>query len=74
MLRAFEPIRSRRCSFLVAGRLDQNDASSPRFLTLSDIDVPPPLASLFLPLPEEVFREDVSSSEIRRRLAGEAGS
>ena len=61
--------RHHGCKFVVAGRLDSGTG---RFLTLSDVSVPPELTDLFLDLPEDAFRADVSSSEIRERAAREA--
>lgn len=57
---AFKEIRRAGCQFLVAGRL-QDD----RFLTLADVSVPAGYQELFTALPEEQFRVDVSSTEIR---------
>ena len=53
------------CSFLVAGRLE---AASGRFMTMTDVQVPEELAGLFEDIPEETFRADISSTEIRERL------
>lgn len=61
MLAAFEEIRRAGCQFLVAGRL-QDD----RFLTLADVPLPAGYRELFTALPEERFRVDVSSTEIRQ--------
>lgn len=62
MARSLEAVRAAGCYFLVAGRV-QDD----RFLTLSQIEVPPPFADLFVQIPEWRFRADISSTEIRRR-------
>jgi nicotinamide mononucleotide (NMN) deamidase PncC len=61
---ALGSVRAHGCRFLVAGRL-QGD----RFLTLADIALPPSLADLFLELPEQMFRADISSSAIRAQQA-----
>ena len=61
MLEALDAIRSRGCRFLVAGR--ESDGG---FRTLADIGVPPEFDDLFDGLPEEAFRKDVSSTQIRR--------
>ncbi len=60
MMSAFMEMKSLGCSFLVAGRI-QNDG----FKTLDDVSVPDELADMFTPIPESVFREDISSTEIR---------
>lgn len=57
---ALEELRSLGTAFLVAGRYRDR-----RFLTLSDLDVPPYAKELFDELPEEEFREDLSSSQLR---------
>lgn len=62
MLQAFADIRQNDCRFLVAGRKVDG-----RFLTLSDLAVPPSLADLFIGLSEDEFRLDISSSEIRNQ-------
>ena len=61
---ALRTLQARGCRFLVAGRVQQD-----RFLTLLDLTVPEAFQPLFLPLPEEAFRVDLSSTAIR-----EAGS
>lgn len=61
MHEALAAIRDAGCRFLVAGRRVRGE-----FLTLAAIDVPSGFERLFECLPEEVFRADVSSSEIRR--------
>ena len=61
MADSLEQIRSGGCRFLVAGRLDEEG----KFQTLSAIDLPPAHADLFEAIPEEEFRLDLSSTEIR---------
>ena len=61
MLEALTAIRAQGCSFLVAGR-----ESEAGFRTLRDIPVPEGYEDLFEELPEEAFRRDVSSTQIRR--------
>lgn len=61
---ALERIRNHECRFLVAGRVDEGV-----FRTLKDIAVPPRFAGLFVELPESAFRVDLSSTEIRAKLA-----
>jgi hypothetical protein len=64
---AMAAVARHRCSFLVAGR-----RVGGRYSTLTDVELPlpPPLRGLFRELPEESFRYDISSSEIRTRGAG----
>ena len=52
--------------FWVAGRLHET-----KYLTLSDISIPPQFAALFAPIPEGDFRVDISSTELRSRENGE---
>ncbi len=59
---ALEAIRAAGCSFLVAGRLAEG-----RFRTLADLALPPDCADLFIPIPEALFRADISSTELRAR-------
>lgn len=59
---AMERIAARGCRFLVFGRR-QDD----RFLSLGDLDLPPPLKGLCQEVPFEEFHEDISSTEIRLR-------
>lgn len=63
MYAALEAIRTAGCRFLVAGRFDEGT-----FHILSDISLPPAYNDLFLELPEEQFRVDLSSSTIRESL------
>lgn len=60
---ALERIRLRGCRFLVAGRVDQG-----AFRTLADVRMPGGFEDLFVELPEGVFREDLSSTEIRSEV------
>jgi hypothetical protein len=60
---ALDEIGNSGGSFLVAVRVD----SGARLRTLSDIPVPRRYAGLFSEIPEERFRVDTSSSEIRAR-------
>jgi hypothetical protein len=59
--RALGQVRASRCRFLVAGR-----KSGDAFQTLADVHVPPEFSDLFRAIPEESFRVDVSSTELRR--------
>ena len=69
MRRALEEVARHGCSFLVAGRLVEG-----RYRTLADValPLPPALRALFRELPEESFRCDISSSEIRAQGAQRA--
>ena len=60
MLTALAEIWARGCSFLVAGR--QVGGS---FRTLDEVAIPQGFQPLFLAIPEERFRADVSSTELR---------
>ena len=62
MLNALDEIRSHGCHFLVAGRLDEGT-----FEILSDIPLPEALRDLFEEIPEQEFRRDISSTELRRK-------
>jgi nicotinamide mononucleotide (NMN) deamidase PncC/nicotinic acid mononucleotide adenylyltransferase len=50
------------CRFLVFGRVEGD-----RFLTLSDLALRPSLAAICQEVPEDAFRQDLSSTELRRR-------
>ena len=58
-------IYSMGCRFLVAGRIDNGN-----YRSLRDVAVPDEVVDLFTPIPEGLFREDVSSSEIRASSGG----
>jgi hypothetical protein len=60
---ALEEIANSGCSFLVAVRID----ATGRVHALDDIPVPRRYADLFTEIPEQRFRVDTSSSEIRGR-------
>lgn len=59
---AIEQIVARGCRFLVFGR-----AQDGQFVGLSQIELPEPLRSASREVPGERFREDVSSTELRRQ-------
>jgi hypothetical protein len=63
---ALEEIANSGGSFLVAVRLD----AAGRVRALNDIPVPRRYADLFTEIPEQRFRVDTSSSEIRARARG----
>ncbi|NTU83470.1 MAG: hypothetical protein HGA45_29555 [Chloroflexales bacterium] len=60
MLAAMATLRAAGCRFVVAGRL-----TGGRFSTLADLALPPDYADLFSAIPERLFREDISSTELR---------
>ena len=62
MLTALAEIWARGCRFLVAGR--QMDGA---FRTLDEVAIPQGFQPLFMAIPEESFRADVSSTELRGR-------
>jgi hypothetical protein len=57
---ALEAIRAQGCRFLVAGRMQDGV-----FHTLDEIAIPAHFRDLFLALPEQAFRVDLSSTAIR---------
>jgi hypothetical protein len=59
---AVERIAARGCRFLVFGRVEQG-----RIVDLADLELPRTLKSISTFVPETTFREDVSSSELRRQ-------
>ena len=60
MREALGYIRDRGCRFLVAGRVQDGV-----FKTIADLVVPEAFKGLFLELPEQMFRSDLSSTAIR---------
>jgi hypothetical protein len=60
MLVALSEIKAAGCRFLVAGRLEGDE-----YRALDDVTVPPMFSGLFQEIPESMFREDVSSSDLR---------
>jgi hypothetical protein len=58
---ALEQIAAHGCRFLVFGRQTVSG-----FHTLSDAELPPALAEICREVPAEDFREDISSTELRR--------
>jgi hypothetical protein len=61
---AIEGIAAHGCRFLVFGRVHDG-----RFRTLADLALPESLARLCQAVPENAFREDVSSTELRAARA-----
>lgn len=68
MAAALREIRTRGCSFLVAGRAD----NAGHFHGLADMAIPAAYADLFRAIPPEQFRYDISSTHLR--AAGLRGS
>jgi len=62
MLNALRQIRSCNCYFVVGGRIKDG-----KWIDLSGVDVPAEVADMFVPIPQRLFRVDISSTEIRRR-------
>ena len=65
MLRSLERIIARDCRFLVFGR-----ALGSSFIRLSDLDIPEVLRRACREIPPERFREDVSSTALRKETGG----
>lgn len=59
---ALETIRQKGCRFLVAGRADEDG----KFREAASLDTPSGYEGLFQPIPPNLFRYDISSTEIRR--------
>ncbi len=64
MWRDFKALETR---FLVAGRACRpgDPTRREKFLTLSDLKLPDGFEVLFAPVPEDLFREDISSTDLR---------
>ena len=56
-----EEFRRSGCRFLVAGRVDE----SGRFVSCADLDIPADVCELFAGIPQDRFRVDVSSTQLR---------
>ena len=69
MQEALREIRDAGCRFLVAGR-----AHAGAFNTLDEVPVPEEFRSLFQEVPPELFRLDISSTELRARQQSSAGA
>lgn len=63
MEQALATLRDHRCRFLVAGRVD----ASGQFLALDDLAIPPAHRDLFTAIPADLFRMDVSSTQLRKQ-------
>jgi nicotinic acid mononucleotide adenylyltransferase len=62
LAQALETIQQQECRFLVAGRVDEDGL----FREADTLPVPAAFRELFYPIPAEIFRRDISSTEIRR--------
>lgn len=72
MLVALTSIAKLGCKFLVGGRVEQGtNTSEQKFITLDDVigdcHLPQSLLDIFTGIPEEHFRCDISSTEIRKQ-------
>ena len=55
------------CDFIVAGRVVKQDDGTEKYMTLADIDIPMSLRSIFRAIPESLFRNDISSTALRKQ-------
>ena len=60
MLEALVGIRLAGCRFLVAGRVNRGN-----YRSLGDVTVPAEFEDMFTPIPETLFRRDISSTDLR---------
>lgn len=63
MLEILTGCKATGCTFLVAGRNVDGV-----FKVLDDLEIPEELKDMFISIPEEKFRMDISSTEIRKKL------
>jgi Cytidylyltransferase-like len=61
---SLEHLRSKGAKFLVAGRSSKDD-----FKTLDDIEIPINYREMFSEIPESAFKMDISSTELRKKMA-----
>ncbi|HUM72420.1 MAG TPA: hypothetical protein PLK31_26645, partial [Chloroflexota bacterium] len=61
MYRALDEMKTYGNTFLVAGRLGDDDV----FHDIDDLNVPAQFTGLFQPLPAKLFRLDISSTQLR---------
>eukprot|EP00178_Gracilaria_changii_P000916 TRINITY_DN111_c0_g1_i1.p1 TRINITY_DN111_c0_g1~~TRINITY_DN111_c0_g1_i1.p1 ORF type:complete len:421 (-),score=48.92 TRINITY_DN111_c0_g1_i1:795-2057(-) len=69
LIKALVKLKSKGCSFLVAGRLEQrkDGVKSNTFQTLRDVKIPIGFEDMFVEVDTNTFRADVSSTQIRNR-------
>eukprot|EP00252_Welwitschia_mirabilis_P024151 TRINITY_DN7052_c0_g1_i1.p1 TRINITY_DN7052_c0_g1~~TRINITY_DN7052_c0_g1_i1.p1 ORF type:complete len:389 (-),score=72.56 TRINITY_DN7052_c0_g1_i1:501-1667(-) len=60
MLEALLEMKQFGCNFYVGGRIINGT-----FKVISDFDIPNELKDMFVPIPEDMFRMDISSTELR---------
>jgi hypothetical protein len=68
LVAALNEIRARGCTFLVAGRIDDEG----EFQRMDNLEIPPSCKDLFQAIPSDLFRQDISSTELRK--SGRRGS
>ncbi|DBA84041.1 TPA: hypothetical protein ACH3X1_006523 [Trebouxia sp. C0004] len=59
------------CHVVVAGRVATDDQGESSFMTFEDVEVPDAITDLglFSSIPEALFRSDISSTQLRKKLA-----
>lgn len=69
MISALIGLKTMGCSFLVAGRLQQQKEKreDAAFQKMENVPIPVGFEDMFKEIPEGMFREDISSTEIRSR-------
>lgn len=65
MYESLKIIQDNGCEFLVAGRLQDSN-----FRTVLDVSIPENFTSMFREIPEDQFRIDLSSTELRKNKTG----
>ncbi|GJD10139.1 hypothetical protein Gasu2_43490 [Galdieria sulphuraria] len=66
MISCLQPLMEYGTKILVAGRIQDPSSNTGRYLTLQDISIPCTLQNLFYPIPQELFRCDISSTLLRK--------
>lgn len=81
MLLSMASLHGAGCRVFVGGRVEDASAgdgaaAAAKFLTLADVDMPADLQKLglFVDVPESDFREDISSTQLRKAAEGAAAS
>ncbi|MCP4363191.1 MAG: hypothetical protein GY796_34760 [Chloroflexi bacterium] len=64
MRQALSELQEQGCSFLVAGRINSNEI----FRHISNLNIPAGYDNLFQAIPDNLFRQDISSTHIRAKL------